>query len=121
MRTRWRHGDPNNGNMSAPYGPKTLPTELIWRPLGPFGDDFGVKTGLQLEMAGLAKSMKKTTVFRWFSLFRGCLERLFGLQIATKTRELEDWRIHWLGVRGWKLFYGAKMGDRTGFGVPQGL
>ena len=121
VRTSWGQGDANNGNMSAPYGPKTIPRELIWRTLGRFGDDFGVKMGLELEIVGLAKPLKKQRFFRWFSLFRGCLERVFGLQIATKTRELEDWRIQWLGVRSWKLFYDAKMRDSSGFMGPRVL
>ena len=71
MRTKWGQGDTKNGKMSAPYGPKTLPRELVWRPLGRFGDDFGVKMGLELEIVDLAKTLKKQWFFNGFQCLEG--------------------------------------------------
>ena len=70
MRTKWGQGDTKNGKMSAAYGPKTLPRELVWRPLGRFCVDFGVKMGLELEIVDLAKTEKK----QWFFYGFQCLE-----------------------------------------------
>ena len=50
--------------MSVPYGPKTFPRELIGRPLGQFGGDFGVKMGLELEIVDLAMVFSVWRVFR---------------------------------------------------------
>ena len=50
----------------ATYGPKTFPRKLVWRPLGRFGDDFGVKMGLELEIVDLAKTLKKQWFFNDF-------------------------------------------------------
>ena len=57
--------------MGAPYGPKTLPRELVWRPLGRFGDDFGVKMGSELEIVDLAKTWKKQRFFDGFQWLEG--------------------------------------------------
>ena len=86
----------------------------IWR-------RFWSENGVGVGNGAFSKTIEKTMVFQWFSPFRGCFERVLGLQIATTTTELEDWRVQWQGVRSWKLFYGANMRDRTGFMVPQGL
>ena len=56
--------------MSAPYGPETIPRKLIWRTLGRFGDDFGVKMGLELEIVGLAKPSKNNVFSMIFIVSR---------------------------------------------------
>ena len=43
----------------------------------------------------------------------------FCLQIATKIRELEDWRIQWMGIRSRKLLYDAKISTKRGPGAPR--
>jgi len=55
----------------APYGPKTFPRKLVWRPLGRFGVDFGVKMGLELEIVDLAKTSNiNKGFFMVFSVWR---------------------------------------------------
>ena len=61
--------------MSAPYGPKTLPRKLLCRPLGRIGNDSGVKMRLELEMVGLAKSLKKQLSFCGFHCLEGVWEQ----------------------------------------------
>ena len=55
----------------APYGPKTFPRKLVWRPLGRFCVDFGVKMGLELEIVDLAKTLKKQWFFNGFQCLEG--------------------------------------------------
>ena len=71
VRTRWGQGDTKDGKMGAPCGPKTLPRELVWRPLGRFCVDFGVKMGLELEIVDLAKTSKKQCFFNGFQCLEG--------------------------------------------------
>ena len=54
----------------APYGPETFPRKLVWRPLGRFGVDFGVKMGLELEIVGLAKPSKNNVFSMIFIVSR---------------------------------------------------
>ena len=44
----------------------------------------------------------------------------FCLQIATKIRELEDWRIQWMGIRSRKLFLWCQNIDKKGSGCAGG-